>query len=100
MLVYFVQNDTSYWNLCLLHFFVVLPRLIKTQTEVEMEDESPEGGIGEPYFTIEEDEEVVVIWETDHGAEQKDIRALAMASQEGNKKDKDILLYYRLEQWF
>ena len=70
-------------------------RLIKTQTEVEMEDESPEGGIGEPYFTIEEDEEVVVIWETEHGAEQKDIRALAMASQEGSKKDKDILQYYR-----
>ena len=60
-----------------------------------MEDESPEGGIGEPFFTIEEDEDVVVIWETDHGVEQKDIRALAMASQEGSKKDKDILQYYR-----
>ena len=71
-------------------------RLIKTQTEVEMEDDSPEGGgLGEPFFTIEEDEDVVVIWETDHGVEQKDIRALAMSSQEGNKKDKDILQYYR-----
>ena len=64
-----------------------------------MEDDSPEGGLGEPYFTIEEDEEVVVIWETDQGTDQKDIRALAMASNEGTKKDKEILQYYRYILW-
>ena len=38
---------------------------------------------------------VVAIWETDQGTDQKDIRALAMASNEGTKKDKEILQYYR-----
>ncbi|XP_053377799.1 inositol 1,4,5-trisphosphate receptor type 1-like isoform X4 [Mercenaria mercenaria] len=72
-------------------------RVIKTQTEVEMEDENPDDGIAEPFFTIEEDEDVVVIWKEDNGeTQQEEIRTLALnAAQDPQSRDKAVLKYYR-----
>ena len=70
---------------------------MKTQTEVEMEDEDPNGGISEPFFTIEEEEDVIVIWK-DKGGEpqQRDLRSLAMSVQESaSREDVAVLKYYR-----
>ncbi|CAH1782936.1 unnamed protein product [Owenia fusiformis] len=70
-------------------------KLVKTQVEVEMELEKPEGDDSpvEPIITIEEEEEVVLFW--DHNKKSKGIRELAMGTTEKIKEDKEILLYYR-----
>ncbi|KAL3853775.1 hypothetical protein ACJMK2_017288 [Sinanodonta woodiana] len=71
-------------------------RLMKTQTEVEMEDDSAEGEETEPFFAIEEEEEVVLIW--DNGQQQREIRNLALSVMEkgvSRPEDKAILEYYR-----
>ncbi|KAL4226234.1 Inositol 1 [Mactra antiquata] len=70
-------------------------RVVKTQTEVEMEDENTEDGISEPYFTIEEEEDVVVIWKEDDGQfQQEEIRTLAACSTDDHQS-KAVLKYYR-----
>ena len=70
---------------------------MKTQIEVEMEDESAESGVSEPFFTIEEEEDVVVIWSDENGQQiQRDIRSLPLATQDkAGSRDKAILQYYR-----
>lgn len=70
---------------------------MRTQVEVEMiaegenEDGLPENQ--EPIITIEEEEEVVVFW--DSGSKSKGIRELAMGATDAIKEDKEILDYYR-----
>ncbi|KAJ8301691.1 hypothetical protein KUTeg_020678 [Tegillarca granosa] len=81
-------------------------RLEKTQMEVEMEVESPDGTpASEPIVTIEEVEEVMLIW--DKGNKQKSIRELAESTadfdqgaghqlaQQEVADDMAILEYYR-----
>ncbi|KAJ8301192.1 hypothetical protein KUTeg_020179 [Tegillarca granosa] len=81
-------------------------KLEKTQMEVEMEVESPDGTpASEPIVTIEEVEEVMLIW--DKGNKQKSIRELAESTadfdqgaghqlaQQEVADDMAILEYYR-----
>lgn len=57
--------------------------------------ESPENeeGPADPIYTIEEEEEVVLFWESSN--KSKGIRELAMGTAEDIKEDRDILFYYR-----
>ena len=68
---------------------------MKTQVEVEMEMEPTEDDLEpvSPIVTIEEEEEVVLFW--DSNKKSKNIRELAMGVNDGIKEDKDILNYYR-----
>ncbi|XP_070192864.1 inositol 1,4,5-trisphosphate-gated calcium channel ITPR1-like isoform X2 [Littorina saxatilis] len=68
-------------------------RLVRTQVEMEMEMESTDGQPVDQIITVEEDEEVMLLWS--NGQNQKGIRELAMAAAEHIKDDKDILHYYR-----
>ncbi|XP_064633177.1 inositol 1,4,5-trisphosphate receptor-like isoform X3 [Lineus longissimus] len=68
-------------------------RLVKTQVEVEMEVETPDDDHTEPIVTIEEEEEVVLFW--DSGEKSKGVRELAMGANEKIKEDLSILDYYR-----
>ena len=79
-------------------------RLEKTQMEVEMEVENPDGtAASEPIVTIEEVEEVVLVWEdSDNGQKQKSIEELAKSVTEHRhlavvdmSEDTAILEYYR-----
>jgi inositol 1,4,5-triphosphate receptor type 1 len=65
--------------------------------EVEMIPETEEGlpEAQEPIITIEEEEEVVVFWES--GSKSKGIRELAMGVMDNIKEDHEILDYYRHE---
>ncbi|PVD24858.1 hypothetical protein C0Q70_15345 [Pomacea canaliculata] len=67
-------------------------RLVRTQVEMEMEMESTDGPVDQ-IITVEEDEEVMLVWNS--GKDQKGIRELAMAAAENLKEDKDVLQYYR-----
>ncbi|KAK6175051.1 hypothetical protein SNE40_013589 [Patella caerulea] len=71
-------------------------RLMTTQVETELEVDSPDGEPVDPIITVEEEEEVVLIWNqvNDH-QQQKGIRELAMASADNIKDDKESLEYYR-----
>ena len=62
-----------------------------------MEEESAEGGVSEPFFTIEEEEDVVVIWTDEQDQQiQRDIRSLSLPAQDSaGNRDKAILHYYR-----
>ena len=78
------------------HCFLSVPRIVKTQVEVEMEVEHQDGEENipqEPIITIEEEEEVVLFWE--QGDKSKGIRELAMGTAESINEDKEILDYYR-----
>ena len=68
-------------------------RLVRTQVEMEMEMESTDGEPVDQIITVEEDEEVMLLWNS--GQNQKGIRELAMAAAENIKEDKDIMHYYR-----
>ncbi|XP_033744403.1 inositol 1,4,5-trisphosphate receptor-like isoform X4 [Pecten maximus] len=74
-------------------------RLEKTQMEVEMEVENPDGtSAPEPIVTIEEVEEVMLIW--DLGKKTKSVRELAETAAESHglgesSEEQDILVYYR-----
>lgn len=77
-------------------------RLEKTQMEVEMEVETPDGiSTGEPIITIEEVEEVMLYWDWANGPKQKSIRELAetqidpKANEDINDEDSAVLEYYR-----
>lgn len=54
--------------------------------------ESTDGPVDQ-IITVEEDEEVMLVWNS--GKDQKGIRELAMAAAENLKEDKDVLQYYR-----
>ncbi|KAH3893900.1 hypothetical protein DPMN_018052, partial [Dreissena polymorpha] len=70
-------------------------RLVKTQFEVEMVDDSQEGGLGEKIYSNDEEEDVVVIWkDVDGSSVQVELRALAEDS-DTDTKDKAVLDYYR-----
>ena len=60
---------------------------------MEMEMESTDGQPMDQIITVEEDEEVMLLWNTGH--HQKGIRELAMAAAENIKEDKEIMQYYR-----
>lgn len=68
-------------------------RLVRTQVEMEMEMESTDGQPEDQIITVEEDEEVMLLW--NKGQKQKGMRELAMASAENIKEDKEIMQYYR-----
>nr|KAG5704617.1 hypothetical protein BaRGS_031881 [Batillaria attramentaria] len=70
-----------------------MSRLVRTQVEMEMEMESTDGEPVDQIITVEEDEEVMLLW--NNGQTQKGIRELAMAAAENLKEDKDVLQYYR-----
>lgn len=77
-------------------------RLEKTQMEVEMEVETPDGiSTGEPIITIEEVEEVMLYWDWANGPKQKSIRELAetqidpKSNEDINDEDSAVLEYYR-----
>ncbi|XP_055999570.1 inositol 1,4,5-trisphosphate receptor type 1-like isoform X4 [Ostrea edulis] len=77
-------------------------KLEKTQMEVEMEVETPDGiPASEPIVTIEEVEEVMLYWEWGSGPKQKSIRELAetQIDPKGNEdvvdEDSAVLEYYR-----
>ncbi|XP_071158976.1 inositol 1,4,5-trisphosphate-gated calcium channel ITPR1-like isoform X6 [Mytilus edulis] len=79
-------------------------RMEKTQMEVEMEVENPDGtAASEPIVTIEEVEEVVLVWEdADHHQKQKSIEELAKCVTEhrhmaglDSLEDAGIIEYYR-----
>lgn len=59
----------------------------------ETEDDISENQ--EPIITIEEEEEVVVFW--DSGSKSKGIRELGMGAIDSIKEDQEILDYYRHE---
>ena len=75
---------------------------MKTQVEIELEaeslddDEEDEDGAAlppEPIIEIEEEEDVVLMW--DCGKKSKSIRDLAAGVKDGHKEDRDMLNYYR-----
>ena len=69
---------------------------MKTQVELEMEPDTPDtdgGPIPEPIVTIEEEEAVVLFW--DSGDKSKGIRELAMGAREKIREDVQVLDYYR-----
>ena len=75
---------------------------MKTQVEIELEaeslgdDEEDEDGAAlppEPIIEIEEEEDVVLMW--DCGQKSKSIRDLAAGVKDGHKEDRDMLNYYR-----
>ncbi|XP_052781889.1 inositol 1,4,5-trisphosphate receptor type 1-like isoform X2 [Mya arenaria] len=68
-------------------------RVVKTQYEVEMQDNDQE--VGETIYTNDEEEDVIVIWkEPDGKIVDIDIRVLA-ENAETDAHDKGILKYYR-----
>ena len=72
--------------------------MVRTQVEVELEverqDEDGEDGVhSEPIITIEEEEEVVLFW--DSGTKSKGVRELAMGTADSIKEDLEVLEYYR-----
>ena len=60
---------------------------------MEMERSEGDEDPNDPIVTIEEEEEVVLFWET--GKKTKGIRELAMGAAENIKEDKEVLEYYR-----
>ncbi|XP_078339538.1 inositol 1,4,5-trisphosphate-gated calcium channel ITPR1-like isoform X2 [Crassostrea virginica] len=79
-----------------------MPKLEKTQMEVEMEVETADGiSTGDPIITIEEVEEVMLYWDWGNGPKQKSIRELAetqidpKSSEDIDNEDSAVLEYYR-----
>ncbi|XP_076468931.1 inositol 1,4,5-trisphosphate-gated calcium channel ITPR1-like isoform X4 [Babylonia areolata] len=68
-------------------------RLVRTQLEMEMAVDNADGQPVDQIITVEEDEEVMLLW--NNGDNQKGIRELAMAAAENIKDDKEIMQYYR-----
>ncbi|XP_041347721.1 inositol 1,4,5-trisphosphate receptor type 1-like isoform X3 [Gigantopelta aegis] len=68
-------------------------RIVKTQVEMELAGDDLDGKPLEPIITLEEEEDVVLVW--DNGIQEKGIHELAMGSADNIKEDKDILDYYR-----
>ncbi|CAM1322938.1 ITPR1 (predicted), partial [Pycnogonum litorale] len=66
--------------------------IVRNQIEVEVDVEGIDGNI-EPMITIEEEEEVMLMWENRN--KKCTIRDLANNMIHGNKEDRNILEYYR-----
>ena len=88
-------------NMTLLNYMNLHPyscRLVQTQEEVERQVMREDGSI-EPIVTIEEEEEVVLFWNSGNLSDKKfkAIRELAQGAKENVKDDVDVLKYYRYD---
>ncbi|XP_071082812.1 inositol 1,4,5-trisphosphate-gated calcium channel ITPR1-like isoform X3 [Haliotis cracherodii] len=67
-------------------------KIVKTQVEVELVGDGVDGQMMDS-VVLEEDDEVVLMWDND--VKSRGIRELAMATTDRVKEDKEILEYYR-----
>ncbi|CAG0923862.1 unnamed protein product, partial [Notodromas monacha] len=67
-------------------------QIVQTQQEVELEVEG-DGGDLEPIYTVEETEDVVLVW--DKGRRPRSIIELAVHANQGREEDRAVLDYYR-----
>ena len=73
-------------------FFEAFFKIIQVEIEMEIASEP-----GEPLITIEEEEEIVLMW---NNGIRKGIRDLSVGAMENKKEDYDILEYYRSANHF